>query len=243
ATVPLGALGEGHHPLSDLFDRSQQLITQFRRHEMSKTPLDVYLRADGGLQVANVSNPDPAWCTLEQLREVLAQAAEVGATLRLHAPASGDRAFGAVRELLCTVPGWEALPAPEPWPDQASSLEMAIAGQRLDITRDLLARGADLTALDANGYDPLMVASNLGTAALVEALIQAGADPNRRDPQGNTALMFAAQRQDSDSVTILLRAGADPRVRGDHGLTALGIAKQYPDNPAARTLAAHGAPE
>lgn len=233
----------GSHPLRALFERAQDVITQFRRRDMAMTPFQVYLHGDGGIEVSNASHRERVWCTLEQLREAVGEARDVGARLVLHAPASGDRAFTAALQILGAVEGWERLAPPEDWPDGASSLEMVVAAKRLDLTTDLLARGADLSAVDANGYDVLMVACNLGNAAVVQAVLGAGADPNRRDPEGNTALMFAAQRQDSESVTLLLRAGADAGARGDHGLTALGIAKQYPDNPAARTLLESGAPE
>jgi hypothetical protein len=244
AEVPRSELSPtGTHRLGALYVAAQELASQFPIAQEASPPLDVYVRGDGGLQVANVRNPKPVWCPLEQLPVAIAQARQVGAKLRLHAPGWGTKAFQAVLDVVNAVEGWECLPEPAPWPGRATSLHLAIVAKRLDITTDLIERGADVTACDASGYDALLLAAYLGNADLVAAVLEAGADPNRRDNEGLTPLMFAAQRKDGESVTILLRAGADPAIRNPQGWTALGIAKQYPGNPAARVLTEHGAPD
>jgi hypothetical protein len=223
------SMADEKHARASLYARANDLMTAFFVHG---TPLEVFLHADGGLMIADGNNPDPTWCTRDQLKGWLKATTPSQARRVLHAPTQGGKAFEAIVSLFRGDKRWQHGDVPEAWPEGMSSLHRAIAGKRLDIVSDLIARGADIKATADHGYDALLIACYLGTAPIVEAVLAAGGDPNRRDTDGNTPLMFAAQRQDEVSVRALLRAGADPRARGERGFTALQIAEQYPNNPA-----------
>jgi ankyrin repeat protein len=105
--------------------------------------------------------------------------------------------------------------------DGATALHYA-DGQA-NVTRWLLARGADPNAVDDDGATPILLAEDL---AVVEALIAAGADPNRPDSLGQTPLHFAVDWGDAH-VETLLAAGADPNAADVTGDTPLHWASRY----------------
>ena len=102
--------------------------------------------------------------------------------------------------------------------------------QRLAL--DLLERGADCFAADADGRAPLAHAVAAGSVALTAALLARGVDPQVRDRFGRTPL-FAALNAPADTakllVPALLRAGANPEARSAHGETPLGLALGKPE--------------
>jgi ankyrin repeat protein len=67
----------------------------------------------------------------------------------------------------------------------------------------LLQHGADMQFEDEDGYDALRLASQNGSAAVVQLLIQHGA--NARDP---LALQWASQYGHAEVVQLLLQHGA-----------------------------------
>ncbi len=75
----------------------------------------------------------------------------------------------------------------------------AAAGRVIDL---LLARGAELDDADNRGRTALMIAAELGDAAVADFLIHRGADRTRKDKQGKTALDLAA----NDAVREKLKA-------------------------------------
>jgi len=98
---------------------------------------------------------------------------------------------------------------------------------------DLLERGADCFAADAEGRTPLAHAVAAGSVALAQALLARGADAQTRDKQGRTPL-FAALTAPADVakplVQALLRAGANPESRASNGETPLGLALARPES-------------
>ncbi len=115
---------------------------------------------------------------------------------------------------------------------------LASAAQRaaaLDITRQLLAAGAHIQAVDERGQTALFWAINEGAVDVTAALIAAGADVNHRDAQARTPLMFAywatrrsgLQAEIAAIVRMLVDAGADVRLRDPLGLTARDIYIQH----------------
>jgi ankyrin repeat protein len=54
-----------------------------------------------------------------------------------------------------------------------------------------------------------MLASQMGSAAIVQALIGAGADLNLQNKDGETALMQASEKGHTAIVQALIEAGAD----------------------------------
>jgi uncharacterized protein len=61
------------------------------------------------------------------------------------------------------------------------------AASEPDIVRRLVARGADVNAVDDDGETPLMLAAEHGDSDLVSALLDNRADLNRKDHTGKTA--------------------------------------------------------
>jgi ankyrin repeat protein len=97
---------------------------------------------------------------------------------------------------------------------------------------DLIQRGADCFAADADGCTPLAYAVATGSVALAQALLAGGVDPQTRDRLGRTPL-FAVLGVSADASRVLiqglLRAGANPEARCANGETPLGLALARPD--------------
>lgn len=75
--------------------------------------------------------------------------------------------------------------------------------------------GADINALDAYGYPPILNATMLNRVDVVRALIDAGADVQRKGPFGYTALHAAAQGGYLEVVQELVRRGANVNCKND----------------------------
>jgi ankyrin repeat protein len=71
------------------------------------------------------------------------------------------------------------------------------------------------------GFTPLIVASSLGYADIVDVLLQYGADTDEADPDGVTALHAAASMGHADVLARLLDAGDVVNAQDCHGRTAL----------------------
>src|SRR5262245_2636974 len=90
----------------------------------------------------------------------------------------------------------------------------------------LLERGADASAIDADGTPAIMAATLFGDAKLVELLLSHGADVNRADKSGSTALMWAVP--DVEKVRVLLARGASVNAKSETERTAFLVAASYP---------------
>ena len=75
----------------------------------------------------------------------------------------------------------------------------------------LIGAGADLTGVDANGANALVLAAYSCPAGVVQALLAAGIAPNSRSKNGTTALRNAISSGRADVVELLLAAGVDPK--------------------------------
>jgi ankyrin repeat protein len=115
-------------------------------------------------------------------------------------------------------------------------LMRAAATGDLVAAKELLARGADVNAKNADDYTALMSGAFYGNAEIVEFLLDNGADVNARHKHGLTALIEAAkQYMDAgdviadyiDTVEALLKKGADVSVRDRDGNTALTYSEKY----------------
>ena len=89
----------------------------------------------------------------------------------------------------------------------------------------LLAAGADVNGMDADGFSALHRAAAGGTLAVLELLIGHGGDVNARDLAGCTPLHYAAFCGHTDVVHLLLSAGADPTRRNRDSCVPVDIAK------------------
>eukprot|EP00966_Prymnesium_polylepis_P118091 2730531-Prymnesium_polylepis.1 len=65
---------------------------------------------------------------------------------------------------------------------------------------ELLERGASVELRNGEGWTPLQLAANSGSAGLVGLLIKAGADPSAADPRGYTPLHQAVWGQHEEVV-------------------------------------------
>ncbi len=96
------------------------------------------------------------------------------------------------RGALINEPGWNAL-------------HYACSGPDQGVVAWLLAQGADIEAISANGTTALMMAAGYGEGSSVELLLKAGAQPQRRNEQGLSAADFA-RRAGRDRIADRLEA-------------------------------------
>ncbi|KAL9961101.1 hypothetical protein ACROYT_G029985 [Oculina patagonica] len=81
---------------------------------------------------------------------------------------------------------------------------------KLQAVEYLLAKGADPSPEDNNGWNSLHWASYGGNTAVIEKILSYGIDIESRDKDGSTPLMLAQERGKSEAVTYLLSKGAKP---------------------------------
>ncbi|MEP6754855.1 MAG: ankyrin repeat domain-containing protein [Chthonomonadales bacterium] len=79
-----------------------------------------------------------------------------------------------------------------------------------EIIQMLLAHGADVNALDLNGFAPIMLAIEAGQNDFVKFLIDKGADVNPTGGTRYSPLLTATRYGNHFVVRLLLKAGADP---------------------------------
>ncbi|MBX3663394.1 MAG: RDD family protein [Burkholderiales bacterium] len=72
---------------------------------------------------------------------------------------------------------------------------------------EVLAIGVWVDRSDSNGNTPLMIAAELGDAAMVQLLLKHGADHSRIG-RGGSVLSHAQRSRDSKTIDLLLKAGA-----------------------------------
>jgi ankyrin repeat protein len=117
-----------------------------------------------------------------------------------------------------------------------TALHVAAAGDRPDIARALVAAGADVSAKNRRGAQPLHYAADSrpgaanwspdAQAATIAYLIGAGADPNATDSSGVAPLHRAVRTRGAAAVNALLEAGADARRPNRNGSTPVRLATQ-----------------
>ncbi len=115
-----------------------------------------------------------------------------------------------------------------------TALHVAAAAYQLAVVRTLLAAGADPSARNRRGAEPLHYAADglpgsaswdpRAQAATIARLIAAGADPNATDATGVTPLHRAVRTRSAAAVGALLAGGADPRKKNDRGSTPAQLA-------------------
>ena len=98
-----------------------------------------------------------------------------------------------------------------------STLHGAAACGDVALLRKLLAKGADVDGVDADGNSPLLLATHYGRLAAVQVLLDARADVNKAGKDGYTPLFVAAQEGRVMVVVALLRAGAEKDEARDDG--------------------------
>jgi len=107
-------------------------------------------------------------------------------------------------------------------PEGETVLMTAARTGRLDAVDALLARGADVNAVERwQRQTALMWAAAERHAPVVNRLIARGADLSPRSRGGLTALLFAVRAGDLDTVRTLVTAGASPSDAAPDGTSAL----------------------
>lgn len=115
-----------------------------------------------------------------------------------------------------------------------TALHAAAFAYDVQLAQELIARGADISARNRRGAQPLHAATNgvpgstnwnpTAQQAIIQFLIEAGADPNATAAGGATPLHRAIRNRCSAAVDQLLRSGANPHLPNDHGSTPSDLA-------------------
>lgn len=97
-------------------------------------------------------------------------------------------------------------------------------------TTKLLADGADVNAVDEEGFTPLLFAAADDSVDVVRLLLEAGANVNAANSGGETPLFKATMNTSSGALTIaklLLEHGADPHAPTSDGFSPVLLVKRY----------------
>lgn len=123
--------------------------------------------------------------------------------------------------------------------DGFTALHLCSHQWKSQLVRELLKRGADVSARNHTGLTPLLECLSACSFAgdvprkvrlyqslvrCVRLLLSAGANREDVDSSGNTALHFAAKRGSAELIKVLLKLGFDPCLRNTAGASPLGIA-------------------
>ena len=113
-----------------------------------------------------------------------------------------------------------------------TALHIAAAGFRFEVAQLLIDHGANATAKNRRGAEPLHYASDSNTwgpaaqVATIECLVRAGANPNSTDKSGVAPIHRAVRTRCAAAVQALLSAGAKPDLANKSGSTPLHLAVQ-----------------
>lgn len=93
--------------------------------------------------------------------------------------------------------------------NKMTPLLLAIEHRDVEMTRLVIAAGANVNKRNADGFSPLMAAAEKSDPAITALLLNAGAEANVRDNKGRTALTLAQKVGNQAIVEALLAAGAE----------------------------------
>jgi hypothetical protein len=109
-----------------------------------------------------------------------------------------------------------------------TALHVAAAACQVPVVEKLVAMGADVSARNRRGAEPLHYAVDGRIAAaqckIIAILIRSGADPNAVDKIGVAPLHRAIRNRCADAVTALIDGGADPHAPNRNGSTPMLLA-------------------
>jgi ankyrin repeat protein len=122
---------------------------------------------------------------------------------------------------------------------------------KIDLVRDLVARGADLKAKTTRsgvqrgpfrsfGFTPFLIAAEAGDVTLMRELVKLGADPKAKSSDGAGGVLLAAQSRKLEAVKLMVELGGDVNEERPGGGTALHIATRFGDNTMIQYLVDHG---
>jgi ankyrin repeat protein len=147
----------------------------------------------------------------------------------------------------CLLPfdlAWLLLPNSDAMHEQVrfgrTPLIQASAEGKTDVVKSLLEKGADINALDGDGWTAMREASRNGHTEVVRLLLEKGADISTHDGDGWTALSLAAGGGRTEVVKLLLERGADVNAQTWNG-TALHSAAERGHTEIVKLLLEKGA--
>jgi hypothetical protein len=115
-----------------------------------------------------------------------------------------------------------------------TALHVAAASYQPELARELVSVGADVSARNRRGAQPLHYAADSfpgdshwhprAQTATIAYLVEAGADPNATDKSGVAPLHRAVRTRGAAAVRALLDGGADPRRANKSGSTPMSLA-------------------
>jgi ankyrin repeat protein len=113
----------------------------------------------------------------------------------------------------------------------------------VDITRLLLAKGANVNLCDYKEQSPLnyAVACNIDNSENIKLLLNAGADINLKDIHGDSILLASMEHINIELIKMLLEFGHHPDEANDEGITPLHLAMMYNDSESIDLLLKSGA--
>lgn len=144
----------------------------------------------------------------------------------------------------CDLPMFRAKPPPPPPPVPVPVVTLHTASATGDLARveELVGRGDDVNAPDAEGLTPLHIAAMNGHGRIVAYLLSRNARPDAVDQYGSTPLHLAARNGRLDAVRALVEGGASLRTADKQGQTAQQLAVFMQHQAVADYLAAALAP-
>ena len=109
-----------------------------------------------------------------------------------------------------------------------TALLASVRRNNIELTKLLLSAGADPTLNNHEGEAPIFLAASVGSASIIQALLDKGVDPNTLETEKltvsmtntlqvmgrNTPLVTAAQNGHMSAVKVLLAEGADVNHKG-----------------------------
>lgn len=185
-------LGNGRLPLSPLFLKAHEVITQARiADEQREKILQEIMHA------ASTGNVDQLKSMVRDLINVDVSDPE-GTTPLMAASYSGH--VGILGILLDA-----GVPVDATDSSGYTALMFACNGGKLDAAQYLVERGANVNAADNDGSTPIMFCAQHGHNDLVRLLVEKGADPNVKGNHGLSAIGFAEQNGFAETERILRR--------------------------------------
>lgn len=107
--------------------------------------------------------------------------------------------------------------------DRTADLFDAVKEKDVTLIKDCLKNGANVDALNNNGWSPLIIGSFNTNQEIIEILINAGADVNLSNYKGTTPLMYAMSHYEKtgnrENFEFLIKKGAEINRKDIHGKT------------------------
>jgi hypothetical protein len=108
---------------------------------------------------------------------------------------------------------------------ERTSLHYAALEDDADLVAGLIAGGADVNAVDKQGFTPLHFACQQGALTAARFLLDAGAEVDSVNAFGDTPLYMAVGAGSGRLVKLLRELGADPLIVNKAGGTPAGLAR------------------